>query len=327
MTHIHDTVKLVTDYLARSGWIVGLRNVRFLAAGEYNQNFLVESEAEKLVFRINHGSQLDLADQIEYEFNVLRAVADSGVTPKPIEYDTDPGKGLGNGVLLMEYLPGRALEYRDEYLRAADVFAKIHRLAPTSPLLRQDQPMLDIAEESSRLLTRFEDHPLTTHRRKLLTYRDHIIRQAEENRELFETDGSCIVNTEVNSSNFLVHREDTYLVDWEKAVVSSRYQDLGHFLVPTTTLWKGDYVFSDEERRAFLSRYRDAAAVDIPLSDLDRGAKLLENTIILRGLSWCFMAYYEYTQTDRELQSNHTFGTITRYMNELDWFLETGYGR
>lgn len=322
-----DRALVVRAYLDRTGWVDTVRDVRFLAAGEYNENYAVETGGDPAVFRINHGSQLELPNQIEYEFRVLEAVADSSVTPRPIEYDTDPGEDLGEGVLLMAFLPGRSLSYRTEYLRAADVFARVHTLPVPDTLIEQDQPMLDIAEESSRLLSRFEDHPLGAERRKLYTYRDHIIRSAEEHRALFASDPPCIVNTEVNSSNFLVDGDRTYLVDWEKAVVSSRFQDLGHFLVPTTTLWKGNYVFDDDERRAFLSRYRDAAGVDLSLDDLDRGARLLEHTIILRGLSWCFMAYYEYTRTDRPIQNKDTFETIKRYMGEIDWFLERGYDR
>lgn len=301
--------------------------VEFLAAGEYNENYTVAADGSLLVFRINHGSQLELEDQIEYEYHVLQAVARSGVTPKPLEFDSEPGPNLGDGVLLMEYLPGRALRYRGEYLRGADVFAAVHVLPESDRLIRQDEPMLDIAEESSRLLARFDEHPLRAERHKLYTYRDHIRRLAEENSELFAGDSRCIVNTEVNSSNFLVDDGRTWLVDWEKAVVSSRFQDLGHFLVPTTTLWKGDYVFDDDERRAFLQRYRENANPNLSLDELDHGTRLLESTIILRGLSWCFMAYYEYTKTDRTIQNADTFATIKRYMDEIDWFLQRGYER
>ena len=45
-------------------------------------------------------------------------------------------------------------------------------------------------------------------------------------------------------------------MDWEKAVVSQRHQDLGHFLVPTTTLWKTDVVLQPDEKQRFLSLYK-----------------------------------------------------------------------
>lgn len=325
MERVASTASLISSFLRENGWTDPPAEVRFLAAGEYNENYLVRTGDRSLVFRINHGSQLGLRNQIEYEYRVLTAVKASGVTPEPIRFEPDPGDGLGNGVLLMEYLPGRPLDYGEEHLRAADVFARIHRLPISDRLLRQDRPMLDVAAESEGLLTRYPDHPLTSHRDKLMRLRDHIVELSQKNREFFAADGSCIANTEVNNGNFLVDDGRVFLVDWEKAVVTSRYQDLGHFLVPTTTLWKGNYVFDDSERRAFLSRYKAVADLDVPLDDIDRGARLMESTIILRGLSWCYMAYYEYTQTDRQIRNQDTFETIESYMKEIDWFLERGY--
>jgi len=319
--------ELIHLFLDRSDWVPAPRTVRFLGAGEYNENYRVDAQGGPVVFRINHGSQLELDNQIEYEFRVLQAVERSGVTPKPLEFSLEETEGLGDGVLLMEFLPGRPLEYQSGYLGAATVFAKVHSLPTSDALITQAEPMLDIAEESSRLLSRFDDHPLPAERKKLYTYRDHIVRLAETHRGFFADEGLSIVNTEVNSSNFLVHHGRTRLVDWEKAVLSSRYQDLGHFLVPTTTLWKGSYVFTAEEKARFLQEYRTLTNIDLTLEELIFGTTLLESTIILRGLSWCYMAYYEYTQTARTIQNGDTFRTIQRYLNNIDWFLEQGYQR
>jgi hypothetical protein len=66
---------LIAAFLLDQGWVDAVPEVRFLAAGEYNQNYLVQDGSARRVFRINHGSQLGLADQIGYEFKVLRCVA------------------------------------------------------------------------------------------------------------------------------------------------------------------------------------------------------------------------------------------------------------
>jgi thiamine kinase-like enzyme len=138
---------------------------------------------------------------------------------------------------------------------------------------------------------------------------------------LFADECLSIVNTEVNSSNFLIDEDRAYLVDWEKAVVSYRYQDLGHFLTPTTTLWKTNHVFSEEEKIYFLEEYRERAGLSIPMDELRAKTRLLERTILLRGLSWCYMAYYEYMREDRALTHSATEKTIRRYMDQVDWFL------
>lgn len=57
------------------------------------------------------------------------------------------------------------------------------------------------------------------------------------------------------------------------------------------------------------------------MDELRSKARLLERTILLRGLSWCYMAYYEYMRADRALAHLETEGTIKRYMSQVDWFL------
>ncbi len=65
----------IATYLVHAGWAEAEPVVKFLAAGEYNENYLVIDDlGEKRIFRINHGTQLGLKNQIEYEFNVLKAV-------------------------------------------------------------------------------------------------------------------------------------------------------------------------------------------------------------------------------------------------------------
>ena len=298
-------------------------DVRFLAAGEYNENYVIRAGEQRYVFRLNHGSQLNLDDQIEYEFHVLKSVEHSGVTPKPCYVEPKPAN-LDGGVLLMEYIEGNELDYRKDRDKAAGVFSQIHALAVPHPthLLYQRDPIGDIAHESFGLLNRHPEHPLKEEQTRLLQYHESIMKLKEANRDLFGNESLCIVNTEVNSGNFLVKGNQAFLVDWEKAVVSYRYQDLGHFLVPTSTLWKADYTYTEQEKSEFLDTYRRSLNLDISLEEVTRKTKILEETILLRALSWCFMAYYEYTQTERGLRNERTFRTIKSYLDGIETFLK-----
>jgi predicted Ser/Thr protein kinase len=310
----------IRRYLAGRNDIEGVERAEFLAAGEYNENYLVHGRTGKYVFRINHGSQLGLENQIEYEFNVLKAVEPSGVTPKV--FFVDPGAdGFAGGVLLMEYISGRALEYATDIRRAAEVFARIHSLPAADKLIVQSNPVEAIAQESWGLITRFPDHPLMREKAQLLRYHEKILALSENTRERFSSEQPCIVNTEVNSKNFIVQPQKTYLVDWEKAVVSYRYQDLGHFVVPTTTLWKSNYVYSEEEKLRFIRTYHRNMNLDLPVKELFEKTKILERTILLRALSWCFMAYFEYTRQDRILRNEDTFAKIRDYLSDIESLL------
>lgn len=110
---------------------VSAEDVSFLAAGEYHENWLVRSPAGPVVLRSNRGgaagSQLGLADQISYEYRVLHALAGCAATPRPLALAPVAMRPAGNpadaptpdaaptgGALLMQWLPGRPLDYRAE---------------------------------------------------------------------------------------------------------------------------------------------------------------------------------------------------------------------
>lgn len=312
--------KTIANYLVNNRWIDTVESVSFLATGEYNQNFRVDSNGESYVFRINHGSQLNIPNQIEYEYLSLKSLVSSGVTPKVYYYDSNPEEFDG-GVLLMEFLPGKPLDYITDREIAAEIFAKIHSVEKREHFIVQYNPVRDIADECFRLIHKYPNHPLKNIKRTLLDYHKDIIELGEETYELFQNEEMCIVNTEVNSGNFLIDGDNGYLVDWEKPVISYCYQDLGHFLCPTTTLWKTDYRYSDEEKIDFLREYYNLMSLELNFDELIEKTKILEQTILLRGLSWCYMVYYEYTEQERTLKNTDTFKKIKFYMNEVESFL------
>jgi hypothetical protein len=96
---------------------------------------------------------------------------------------------------------------------------------------------------------------------------------------------------------------------------------LGHFVVPTTTLWKSNYVYSEEEKLDFLQHYVRKLNIELDLKELFEKTKILERTILLRAISWCFMAYYEYTREDRPLRNPDTFAKIRDYLTDIESLL------
>ena len=163
----------IRGYLIGSRWLEGVDDVSFLAAGEYNQNFLVTRGRERYVLRINRGSQLGLERQISYEARVLRALEGSGVTPRVYGVDEEPS-GLPGGVLLMEFLPGGPLDYRRDGALAAAIFARVHTRPVVDGLVAQPDPVAAIARESLELIERYPDSPLAGQKEALLRYHRRI---------------------------------------------------------------------------------------------------------------------------------------------------------
>jgi aminoglycoside phosphotransferase (APT) family kinase protein len=181
-----DRLEQIQQFLTDTGWISFPFSVTFLAAGEYNVNYRVDCEDGPCVLRINHGSQLGLGDdQIAYEFKVLSALADSGVTPKPLACHPRPDP-LGGGALLMEFIPGRPLDYRRDLEKAARIFARVHTVPVPDGLIVQTDPVSAIAQESHGLIHRFGDHPLKKEQKQILSYHDTVQGLAAETRSLFE---------------------------------------------------------------------------------------------------------------------------------------------
>ena len=283
-----------------------------LGQGEYNRNytFLHPLSGQKLILRINTGSQMHLDDQIGYEFSALRNLEPSGRTPRAFFHD--PARSL----LVMEYLPGQPLRYETDLNAAAEIFADIHALPIPKDcrMLEPENPLTAIIDEC---------HQMVAHYYSWDGADPQVVRLLETlEREISSRDLSapqgirkCMVNTEVNSGNFLINPGGkSYLIDWEKPLISEPAQDLGHFLVPTTTFWKTDVILTPEDIRHFVACYRSAVDGRFETDSLGERLPLYFITTCLRGVTWCAMAYREYSQPGRALSNPDTFEKIKSYL-------------
>ena len=282
-----------------------------LGQGEYNLNYAFAHPVtgEKLVLRINTGSQMHLEDQIGYEFAALEALVPSGRTPRPV--CCWPQKKM----LVMEWLPGRPLDYNTDLDVAAKILADIHStpVPEGCPLLRPSHPAQAIYEECLQMVQHYFDweeaDSEVTDLLKLLVAEIGKLPLTEE------TDAPlCMVNTELNSGNFLIDGEGSHLVDWEKPLLSEPAQDLGHFLAPTTTFWKTDVILTPEQVKAFAASYVAAVNGRMDCSSLSKRLPLFFTVTCLRGVTWCAMAYREYCQPGRELRNEDTFRKLKAYL-------------
>jgi aminoglycoside phosphotransferase (APT) family kinase protein len=321
----------VIDYLSHAdiggipGWQSGVSfAVEPLAQGEYNLNYLVRQANDAWVFRVNIGSQIDRKDQIRYEFRALELLAPTGVTPRPYYVD-DSCRHFEYGVLIMEYLPGTRLDYRRDLEDAARLFARIHA-QPVDParnhLIRESRPLSMTFEECSRLLPVYLESDLADP--SLRDYLGEVLEWAEGARHqeaYFVSDPwPCIINTEVNSGNFIANRGrgTLHLVDWEKPLWGDPSQDLSHFCAPMTTLWKTDYRMTAQAKEHFIDTYC-AAITDAPLRDTIRERVRLRDPFnYLRGISWSAMAWVTYQTGDHAVKNQDTFLKVTSYL-DLDF--------
>ena len=284
-----------------------------LGQGEYNLNYVFTHPVtgRKLVLRINTGSQMHLEDQIGYEFSALQALASSGRTPKPLLCIPEMN------MLVMEWLPGKPLNYRTDMDIAAQILADIHCIPVPEDcrLIRPAAPAQAIYDECLEMVQHYyaweEADPTVTELLQTLV---------EEIGRLPLSEASdapiCIVNTELNSGNFLINCDGiSHLIDWEKPLLSEPAQDLGHFLSPSATFWKTDVILTPEEVKDFITKYIAAVGDRMDCTTLSQRLPLYFTVNCLRGVTWCAMAYREYCQPGRQLTNRDTFTKLKAYLD------------
>ena len=128
----------------------------------------------------------------------------------------------------------------------------------------------------------------------------------------------CIINTELNSSNFLINGENdnNYIIDWEKPLLGEPAQDLAHFLAPTTTFWKTDIILSQEEIEKFVKEYIKVVGNRFNTDDIEDRLKLYLPITCLRGITWCAMAWVEYKNPDKLIRNEFTAKKLDDYLSE-----------
>lgn len=293
--------------------------LKFLAQGEYNINYLIETQKSKIVFRINTASQLKLDNQIKYEYDALKFLSSSGVTPKPLFLD-DSKSELPYGLLTMEFLEGEPLDYKTDLKKAAGIFGKIHslKLPRTHNFIVEENIYSARIAEGTWLLENIWDSKFIS--KEVKDFFKAFLTWAEKNKDgesyFVKNKIHVVNNTEVNSSNFIIGKNN-YLIDWEKPVISDPTQDLTQFLSPTTTRWKTEVVLSETEKLSFFTEYCKVAnenGLNITVDEIKKRVSLYQPYLYLRALAWCAHAKVIYDDGTKDIQNEDIRNKINEFL-------------
>jgi aminoglycoside phosphotransferase (APT) family kinase protein len=294
-----------------------------LPQGEYNMNFRIRQGETNWVLRINTGSQLGLTsqEQIAYEYNTLVLLQPADVAPIPYFLDHS-FQVLPFGVLGMSFIPGGPLDYQQDLPQAARLMARYHQLPipiENIHLIHEERPLSFIFERGVRKLDVYLSSDLANP--DLCAYFKEVIHWADQARhqEIFfiRDPWQCIINSEVNNTNWIIDRRtgSIHLVDWEKPMWGDPSQDLSHFRVPTTTLWKTDLRLTAQNQAEMMKAYQ-AALHDRHLRDtIEDRTRLRDPFNCLRGVSWCAMAWVQYQRKQHSLKNPDTWRKLSMYVD------------
>ena len=325
---IHTFLNQTNYYLRQSNlvrvpnWLPGADfEILPLAQGEYSMNFIIRQGQNAWVLRVNTGTQIELTAQehIVYEFKTLQMLEPSGVGPTPYFVD-DSFQILPFGILGMSYLPGQPLDYRCDLADAARLFACYHQLEVSSEknhLIREEKPLSLTYERCLRMLEIYLNSDLADPalRAYLMEVRDWAGEARQREQYFIDDPWWCIINTEVNNTNWIINRQagTIHLVDWEKPLWGDPSQDLSHFRVPTTTLWKTDYRMTHEDQLLMMTAYKKALSDPHLRDTIEERTALRDPFNCLRGVSWCAMAWVQYQRDEHLLKNQDTFQKLSMY--------------
>ncbi|HUG17272.1 MAG TPA: aminoglycoside phosphotransferase family protein [Thermomicrobiales bacterium] len=297
--------------------------LRFLARGEYSLNYLTTSTPEPLVIRCVTGSQigLSLVEQVRYEARALRLLAPSGRTPRWIATQPEP-EGLPFPFLVETWLPGSPLDYATGLEEAARCVAAIHRLpvAREHGLLLYGEPGPAIVAEAREWAASYLGWNEGPRALRAALQRAFAAVEADLERasSVFAEPDLAYVNYDLNTHNFIVRPDDGFvsLIDWEKARVAPATQDLAHFLLPTTTLWRtatATRLTPDQETR-FIDAYL-AARPHLEGERLLIQLASMKRLIALRAVAWCSWAVVTSATGNRAISNEETIERSRAYLD------------
>lgn len=126
----------------------------------------------------------------------------------------------------------------------------------------------------------------------------------------------CCINTELNSTNFLVDNGRVKLIDWEKPLYGDPAQDLGHLLAPTTTFWKTDHILPQREVDRLIDEYIKAVDGRFDTAGIRERTHRLISITCLRGLTWCAMAWVQYQDPAKLITNESTRLKLDAYLSD-----------
>ena len=251
-------------YLSYSNLLDNNHEVVFLSESKSNINFLIDAESEKYLFRLNKFSELGLRNQIRYEYDALKTLEKSYVTPTTFFLD-DSNTFFDYGALIMQFIEGRTLDYENkkDIQEAAKIIATIHSLDTNkfdiSSFIVRDNIIKESLKISKENLDGFLECDIIDIKVKLKI--NELLQWAEKNKycaRYFEKDKWLTINnTKPTAENFIISKRKRkgFLIDWEKPVVADPSVDVAYFLSPLTTFMSSNYIFTQNEKDDFFKTY------------------------------------------------------------------------
>ena len=256
-----------------------------MTPGAYNLNFHVSVGHKDFIFRVNIEQQSGLIKRVEYEYRILKFLADHSIAPAAYHIDDSRGH-FEFDILIEQFLAGPHLSYqKKQVLEVAEFLAKLHRLPPQGiNFIVWSDPLYDTYRLAEKDLVDYKTRK--TAEEKIINLSDRILKkiklQISKSDLPFQADS--LNHTDVVCDNFIRTSQGLRMIDWEKPRVDDCSYDLGCFLSEPAQLWCTTDVMKAEDGRAFLEEYARLSNKNGEL--LAEKVRLREPMISLHWILW-----------------------------------------
>lgn len=281
----------IVDYLSRlSPELFGMDTIDSIkivnmCQGSYNLNFHVRINHTDYNFRINIDQQSGLADQIKYEYDVLKFIDGQDIAPRAFLFD-DQCQFFDFAIMIQEFFEGRYLTLSDQdVFSAAVLLSKLHRLSPVQrTFIEWKDPLPDTYRFVENDISAYAS--IKSHDKQLL----HLARKTlarvkpgiDAQRKLFQTES--LIHTDVSQDNFIMTSRGLRLIDWEKPRLDDGTYDICCFMCEPAELWCGKQVLNAAQRDTFVETYASKSGKDLSL--LQEKVSIREPLVALHWILW-----------------------------------------
>ena len=182
-----------------------------LGKGEHNENYVFceEGAPQRFVLRVNRVAQPFHMKQVSYEYAALRALEQSGCTPRPLYCDASAA-APGNGVLVESFCFGSELDFNNlkpgDLQKVAHLMASVHAVPANEScgLYRPDDPLKQLFNECVDRFSVYRGTALENARFTQWIERFFAETQKKIDASPDPDDDRHIINTETLPSHFLL---------------------------------------------------------------------------------------------------------------------------
>jgi len=251
--------KLDTQKLKKLGIErVGNISVKEMGRGGYNINYLADIGGKKFVFRFNLDKYLDVANQTEYEYDILKHLEKTGIATKAYFIDTSR-KFFEYDLLVEEFIENKAVQFGNEFLNNfGKLIKKLHSVSlPKSGLLILNSKPL--SDQLKLIKSKVDFIKSGNFNKDFLDFINPYILKADDYAAkysgLFKSGDICINHRDLVLENVLQTDSGLKLIDWQSPMADDPSYDLAFFTSDTVGEWSLGRPFTDGEKKLFLESY------------------------------------------------------------------------